>query len=199
MTRTLVAMVGAVLAVLVAVGSQALSFGKSNTAALTNATVSTTGVPVSATGQAAQLIDTVLDGEAPGNVNRLTTSGTRSFYRLQADTGSVCYAAGPASDQPEVTELTIALCPREPAFPSVDMPVLDLSTFTVDKGSSKGFLSRVEGFVADGVNSIDLIAFDGSKVKTIPVISNIYHLEGTDPTVVGIIARDAMGREVARK
>jgi hypothetical protein len=206
-TRTSLILLAALLTgALAAVAAVAALSSKTQSREVTlkAARVSANGSPVVPSGDATRMLNTV-QGEQVGSVSSvllLATRADQSFYRVLTTRGNGCYAAGPAAKAGgQVIDLGIVVCPVDPAFPSADLPILDMSPMTRStNGNSRNALSKIEGFAADGVASIDLTGADGKTVSRIPVRDNVYYAGPTMPsTVVGFVARDASGREIASK
>jgi hypothetical protein len=206
-TRTSLVLLAALLAGAVAVVAAVAALSsktQSREVTLKVARVSANGRPVVPSGDAARMLNTV-EGEQVGSVSSvllLATRADQSFYRVLTTRGNGCYAAGPAAETgSQVTDLGIVVCPVDPAFPSADLPILDMSPMTRStNGNSRNHLSKVEGFAADGVASIDLRGANGKTVSRITVLDNVYYAgPAMASTVVGFVARDASGREVASK
>lgn len=207
-TRTSLILLAALLTgALAAVAAVAALSSKTQSREVTlkAARVSANGSPVVPSGDATRMLNTV-QGEQVGSVSSvllLATRADQSFYRVLTTRGNGCYAAGPAAKAGgQVTDLGIVVCPVDPAFPSADLPILDMSptTRSTNGNSRNAHLGKIEGFAADGVASIDLTGADGKTVSRIPVRDNVYYAGPTMPsTVVGFVARDASGREIASK
>ena len=164
--------------------------------------LSSVGTVVTPSGQAAELMARAVNPDFTGSVtgvDLLSSQDGRGLYRIETERSTGCYAARPAgAANGLVTELTIVVCPIDPAFPSAEQPLLDLSVRNTAGG--KTYLSRIEGFAADGVASIDLLRADGSTISTILVRDNTYEADtNATSAVTSIVARDDAGNEVARR
>jgi hypothetical protein len=132
---------------------------------------------------------------APGN-RAIALVGTRagiSFYRVQRQDGTNCWAAGAAGAAPDVDGAACPAAGESFAFPSRDQPVLDFSEFA---GADRANVVpvRLAGLAADGVAKVGLADASGKIVATTPVANNIYATKSL-PNVVAtqVVAFDRNG------
>jgi hypothetical protein len=78
-------------------------------------------------------------------------------------------------------------------FPSPAHPILDQSVFGADAGEPI-HLIEAQGFAADGVSVIAVEDATGTPIARVPVVANVYRLEGLPKTGVRLVALDASGR-----
>ncbi len=121
----------------------------------------------------------------------IATRDGRSYYVANLAGGGLCVTiTWPGDPDP----LRGYLC--SPNFPSPRQPVADKSAFAGAPEAPK--VRRLEGFAADGVTAIEVIAANGSRVTT-PVEDNVYlRTDGLPRTPVReVLALDASGQPVA--
>jgi hypothetical protein len=122
----------------------------------------------------------------------LATENGRAFYRLDRPRGGVtCWAQGRAST-PGVLG-TLACGTR---FPSRSVPMLES---VAAEQSRDGFrVLRVEGFAADAVRSIELIAEDGTTTRR-TISRNVFNFGAPPKGAVRLVARTEDGTVVAER
>jgi hypothetical protein len=101
----------------------------------------------------------------------LGVRGDRAYYRVGTD----CYAVGPA----EPTDYVYGRITCAPEFPSAERPVLDFTTHVTQWDSQRQnrgptLVSRSEGFAAEGIERVALVAADGRVLAEAPVVKTIY-------------------------
>lgn len=125
----------------------------------------------------------------------LARSGEEVMFRVDRPGASTCYGSGKFKDG----KLDVLLLDCTP-FPSATTPVL-LDEVGVDAsaGSGHGTLLSIEGFAADGVAEVRLIAASGQVIVTAPVNGNTFRfngVEGVPQAGAKLIALDPTGHEV---
>lgn len=129
-------------------------------------------------------------------VRLVATRDGRAFHSIAYKNGTRCYATGAAEGEFDGVRLGHAHCPPD-AFPSRREPVLDMS-FWKDGDPSRGFtVERLEGFAADPVAEVGLLAADGTVHARTLVVDNVYtRRDVPDGFFTGIAAFDADGRPI---
>jgi hypothetical protein len=121
------------------------------------------------------------------NLRRIATRDGNSYYVADRAGGGLCLTITHAGDR---NPFVGYLC--SPDFPSPKQPLADESVFG---GSVEApVVRRLEGFAADGVAGVEVIAVDGSRVTT-PVQDNVYLRTEDLPSerVREIVAVDSAG------
>lgn len=118
----------------------------------------------------------------------------RVFHVLHfARTGRRCYSTREAGD---ATRFGYVECPPS-TFPSRAEPVLDMSLWregTLEDGFT---IARLEGFAADPVKAVALVAPDGTVHARTEVVDNVYSRgEAPRGSFAGILAFDAAGGRI---
>jgi hypothetical protein len=122
----------------------------------------------------------------------IATRDGRSYYVANLAGGGLCVTiTWPGDPNPFIGYEC------SPDFPSSKRPVLDKSVFASPPGAPV-VVRRLEGFAADGVASIEVIADDGSRIQ-VPVEDNVYLKTADLPTapIREVVALDAAGAKLA--
>jgi hypothetical protein len=124
-------------------------------------------------------------------IRHLATRNGRNYFLIENRHGERCFAVGPVEKRDYV--FGQVGCPRFPAFPSPELPILDFSVWG-GVGSSP-HVRRLEGFAADGVVRVAVVLADGGLAAETAVESNVYSRTGDLPkdVVREIVALDADG------
>lgn len=183
-------------AVVVAVASSggAIALSASNAAPAPLSTLSATGTPVQlppGDPRTQRLIDAGYD-----DVSLLATTGGRSFYRLELDSGRACFGTGATGTSWPFGRITCRIA--EPYFPSAEMPILDLSVIGMDRGDAEPHFTRVQGLAADGVTTIRILGSGGTVLKSVPVHGNVYSELSPPAGSADLAGVDSDGTVVAR-
>jgi hypothetical protein len=133
--------------------------------------------------------------DAWSEISLLATKGTRHFYRFERPAGNPCFGTG-RTDAPYPIGM-ISCRIAAPFFPSPEMPVLDLSVVSIEKGDTARF-TRVQGIAADGVARVGILDADGNVAAEIPVENNVYSSDSVPrDTTAALVAVGADGRILA--
>jgi hypothetical protein len=159
---------------------------------LRHATLRPTGLPVTFTGRGRMMLKHV---GATGPSYFVATRAGRSFYRLTNPRGQTCFGSGPDRASAGRATLGVAMCSHE--FPSVGLPVLDLSVYDWPRGGGPAHAYRLEGVAVDGVAAVDWLDTDGAVVASVPVVDNIYRATSVPKEALSrVVAVDASQRPV---
>ncbi len=125
------------------------------------------------------------------NLRRIATRDGNSYYVANRAGGGLCVTIAHSGDR---NPLIGYLC--SPDFPSPKLPLLDESVFgggTIDSP----VVTRLEGFAADGVATVEVVTVTGSRVTT-PVEDNVYLRTDDLPNepVRQIAALDSEGKQI---
>jgi hypothetical protein len=146
------------------------------------------------------------------SIERLNTINGSAFYVARRTNGATCFGIGPESGlQPAGgtaarRDLFGRLdCPGGAAasFPSQEQPVLDMSVFH-DRVGSNGeaparAVWRLQGFAADPVSWIGVLASNGEIYDETAVVNNVYEYQATSDeseTAAGIVGLDSSRNRV---
>lgn len=115
-----------------------------------------------------------------GKVELITKRNGLAFYVIRQRNGRVCYSIGvirsnltPAQAEAN-TRFGGGGCIDPRIFPSKALPVLDLSVYSQSLGDAEFRLVGLEGFAADPVARIGVIARDNRIVFSVRVENNVY-------------------------
>ena len=125
----------------------------------------------------------------------LATRANRNYFQLPLTNGQSAFGTGRVGLPSDITKIVRA---GTPAFPSLDNPILDISTTAARDHGGIRFL-HVGGIAADGVARIVVKDREGRGLLWLPVRDNIYD-SGTTPVPAGathLDAQDVKGRTVA--
>jgi hypothetical protein len=122
----------------------------------------------------------------------LATEDGRAFFRLDGFRPRVtCWGYGRAGALGVVGSFGCGT-----PFPSRRMPILDSALF---EQSQNGFrVHRVEGFAADAVRSVELVAEDGTVTRKV-ISRNVFSFSAPPKGTVRLVARAADGGVVAER
>lgn len=133
-----------------------------------------------------------------GEVRRLAERGGVRFYTGRGSNGETCFATGVA--QGPAPHFGVLFCPAgtsgEAAFPSQNVPILDLSIESRGANMEIVSVDRLAGFAADGVASVGVRDANG-RLHLTRVHGNVYfsnRLAAVRPTE--LVALDDAGRVV---
>jgi hypothetical protein len=101
--------------------------------------------------------------------------GDRVLFRAGRTGTSACYGSGKLRNG-ALDVLQLDCTP----FPSAARPVLDEIGVDASSSAGGGTLLFVEGFAADGVAEMQLVADSGEILATVPVVGNVFQFEGID-------------------
>jgi hypothetical protein len=127
----------------------------------------------------------------------LATRAGRNYFRLPLTNGKSAFGTGRVGLPSVVGEIVRAGTPR---FPSVDNPLLDMSTVGTTRNRQTMRYLYVGGIAADGVARVVVKDREGRGLLWLPVRDNVYD-SGTMPVPAGAVqldAQDVQGRTVAR-
>ena len=127
----------------------------------------------------------------------LATRVGRNYFRLPLTNGKSAFGTGRVGLPSVVGEIVGAGTPR---FPSVDDPLLDMSTVGATRNRQTMRYVHVGGIAADGVARVVVKDREGRGLLWLPVRDNVYD-SGRAPVPAGAVqldAQDAQGRTVAR-
>jgi hypothetical protein len=106
----------------------------------------------------------------PSNLQLIATRDGIRFYAARRADGHVCVAVDAAPGSPAQKAVGCDLgnpsLPGNAAFPSPDRPILDFSRF------SHG--TRLAGFAADGIRTVNLLDAAGEVIASAAVTDNVY-------------------------
>ncbi len=158
--------------------------------------VSNQGSPLDLAGVPASERRTLDVAGVAGSMRALGRAGAVAVYTGRGPGGVVCYIAGSSAGGPRFGSV---LCPdpsAPPAFPSADMPLLDLSTYAVKEGTDEVRLVEAAGVAADGVARVGFVGADGDTLW-LPVTRNLYGRRDVGPReVTSVVAVDRAGSPV---
>jgi hypothetical protein len=127
----------------------------------------------------------------------LATRAGRRYFRFPLTNGKSAFGTGRVGLSSVVGEIVGAGTPR---FPSVDNPLLDMSTVGATANKRTMRFLHVGGIAADGVARVVVKDREGRGLLWLPVRDNVYD-SGTTAVPAGAVqldAQDAKGRTVAR-
>jgi hypothetical protein len=123
----------------------------------------------------------------------ITERDGRSFYVLERFDGRRCFAVGPSASTRRFGQ---AICSGT-RFPSQQQPVLDLSVLHGQPGPVGVRVWRLEGFAADPITSVEVVATDGSVIVQTAVQDNVYSASDLpEEPAASIIGRSSSGEAV---
>jgi hypothetical protein len=105
----------------------------------------------------------------------LAQFGDRVLFRAERTGSSTCYGSGKLRNG-ALDVLQLDCTP----FPSASRPVLDEIGVDASSRAGGGTLLFVEGFAADGVARMQLVADSGEVLATAPVDGNVFRFEGIE-------------------
>jgi hypothetical protein len=124
-----------------------------------------------------------------GVVSVLGTVNGRTFYRIDSNDRSMCYAVGPSAS----TTIGQARC--SPTFPSAQNPIADFSVYRARLTDTYEIVDaqvvRSEGIAADGIASVGYMNAAGETVTTTPVRRNLYSFDAVPDGMALIVGRDS--------
>jgi hypothetical protein len=127
----------------------------------------------------------------------LATRAGRNYFRLPLTNGQSAFGIGQVGLPSGVGEIIGAGTPR---FPSVDNPLLDMSTVGATRNRPRIRFLHVGGIAADGVARVVVKDREGRGLLWLPVHGNVYD-SGTTSVPAGstqLDAQDTSGHTVAR-
>jgi hypothetical protein len=127
----------------------------------------------------------------------LATRAGRNYFRFPLTDGRSAFGTGRVGLPSVVGEIVGAGTPR---FPSVDNPLLDMSTVGATREHRTMRFLHVGGIAADGVARVVVKDREGRGLLWLPVRDNVYD-SGTTPVPAGAVqldAQDVKARTVAR-
>jgi hypothetical protein len=130
--------------------------------------------------------------QATGEVLLMGQRGKTAFFRVPLAGDSACFLRGSVNEDDEA-EVGSGICGWEP---TPFRPVLDLSP--VEAGGPQGFrVLSIEGFAADGIDSIAVVDESEGRVAEIAVRDNVYKVTAYAPSrVSGLLFLDGAGNIV---
>ncbi len=128
-----------------------------------------------------------LDSAGVAELRVLADRGGLRFYRGTTAQGDSCVVLGRAVEGRE--RFGAFGCPSR--FPSDDMPVADLTTYTQGLDDAYPVVAEVAGFAADGIRAVG-IRTPGGDVVWAPVAGNVYlgHPQGVRAAALVVQADD---------
>jgi hypothetical protein len=131
----------------------------------------------------------------PATLHLIASRDGVTFYAARRADGHVCVAIdtapGAAGHKAVACDLGNPSLAGEPAFPSPERPILDFSRF------SSG--SRLAGFAADGVTTVDLLDHAGNVIASAPVSDNVYADANPPASGTAVEAVDSHGEVVYQR
>jgi len=145
-------------------------------------------------GQASGLNEAMTELGFPATLQLIATRDGVAFYAARRADGHVCIAIdadpGAPAHKGVACDLGNPSLPGSPAFPSPERPIFDFSRFTNG--------TRLAGFAADGVSTVNLLDAAGNVIASAAVVDNVY--ADADPPAggAGVEALDDQGTVVYR-
>jgi hypothetical protein len=129
--------------------------------------VATSETPFS---QASGLNEAMSELGFPSTLQLIATRAGVSFYAARRSDGHVCVAVDAAPGSPAHKAVACDLgnpsLPDNAGFPSPERPIIDFSRF------ANG--TRLAGFAADGIKTVNLLDAAGNVIASAPVDDNVY-------------------------
>jgi hypothetical protein len=131
-----------------------------------------------------------------GEVLLLAIRGDRAFYRLPTRNGTPCYGVTVYRRQDGFRVGGFG-CRRTP-FPTREQPIWDESIIEATLTESTPHYWRVQGFAADGVETIGVADESDKFLARLPVRDNVYHLSHVPKGATRVLALNDEGEVVSR-
>lgn len=126
----------------------------------------------------------------------LGRTGGLAFFAATGPDGVTCYVTGAGGRAPRLGSVWCPAISTAEAFPSVSLPVLDLSTYAVDAETGTMRPVLLAGVAADGIAQVGIRDESGS-TQWLPVRDNLF---GSSRPALGtaaeLVAVDASGATV---
>lgn len=133
---------------------------------------------------------TDLDGAGATEVRLLAERGGVRFLRATTASGGSCVILARAGRD----RFGTFGCPS--GFPSEDMPVADLTSYTQGLDDPYPVVAQVAGFAADGVAAVGVRTPEGD-VRWTAVQDNVYVAEPVATRAAALLVRDDSGRVIS--
>jgi hypothetical protein len=163
---------------------------------------STEGTPADATKVDLHFASQLAGVGADTNVRLLDTRDGVSFYVARGTKGTLCLATASANAAAP-TGLSASFGCMSPAaaakFPSPEEPVWSMTAYMSPVGGPTAgvFVTRLAGFAADGVASVEVVAKDGRMIAKTNVDKNVFLATDIPQVPIrALVARDAAGKIV---
>jgi hypothetical protein len=135
---------------------------------------------------------TDLDGAGVTEVRLLAERGGVRFLRGTTASGGSCVILARRVEGRD--RFGAFGCPSR--FPSEDMPVADLTSYTQGLDDPYPAVTQVAGFAADGVAAVGIRTPDGD-VRWTPVQDNVYVAQPVATRAAALLVRDDSGRVIS--
>jgi hypothetical protein len=132
-----------------------------------------------------------LDGAGVVELRLLAERAGVRFLRGTTASGGSCVILSRAGAGRE--RFGVFGCPSR--FPSEDMPVADLTSYTQGLDDAYPLVAQVAGFAADGIAAVGVRTPAGD-VRWTPVTDNVYAAEPAGTRAAALLVRDDAGRVI---
>jgi hypothetical protein len=136
---------------------------------------------------------------ATGTVNLLGSRAGIGIYLAHDQGGNLCFFLGPPNGELGDRGLSGG-CLNSSAsgeFPSPQQPVVDMTLFAYQPGTTGEQVVRLAGVAADGVARMEVLSMDCRTIAEAPVVDNIYATTDVpDDPVAAIVGVDSSGKQV---